>query len=188
MLGLMDVFPSIANPAVDCYVIYDNVRVENLGATPTNAPTITTTPQGTNLNPGWNASFTVAAGGTPPLGYQWFLNGAPLAGQTNSTLLVTNVQPANAGEYYAQVSNGAGSALSNPALLTVSTNWSLVAPQFVNQQFQFTLLGLANVSYILDFSSNLLNWMPLQTSSPSLFMDPASSNYPAGFYRARPAP
>lgn len=30
MLGLMDVFPSIANPARDCFVIYDNVRVENL--------------------------------------------------------------------------------------------------------------------------------------------------------------
>src|ERR1035438_2733989 len=30
MLGLMDVFPSIANPARDCFVIFDNVRVENL--------------------------------------------------------------------------------------------------------------------------------------------------------------
>ena len=30
MLGLMDVFSSIANPARDCFVIFDNVRVENL--------------------------------------------------------------------------------------------------------------------------------------------------------------
>lgn len=30
MLGLMDVFPSIANPARDCFVLFDNVRVENL--------------------------------------------------------------------------------------------------------------------------------------------------------------
>lgn len=30
MLGLMDAFTSIANPARDCFVIFDNVRVENL--------------------------------------------------------------------------------------------------------------------------------------------------------------
>ena len=30
MLGLMDTFPSIANPARDCFVLFDNVRVENL--------------------------------------------------------------------------------------------------------------------------------------------------------------
>ncbi|HTB85923.1 MAG TPA: immunoglobulin domain-containing protein [Candidatus Sulfotelmatobacter sp.] len=30
MLGLMDVFPSIASPARDCFTIFDNVRVENL--------------------------------------------------------------------------------------------------------------------------------------------------------------
>jgi hypothetical protein len=30
MLGLMDPFSSIANPARDCFVIFDNVRVENL--------------------------------------------------------------------------------------------------------------------------------------------------------------
>jgi hypothetical protein len=187
MLGLMDIFPSIANP-LECWVIYDNVRVENLSAAPMAAPTVTAQPQGASLNPGQNASFSVMAGGSAPLSYQWFLNGVALGGQTNSTLLLTNVQPANAGEYYAQTSNGAGSALSNPALLAVSTNWTLAAPQFVNQQFQFTLLGLANALYIIDFSSNLLNWTPLQTSAPSLFMDGASSNYPAGFYRARPAP
>ena len=111
--------------------------------------------------------------------------------QTNATLpIVTNVQPANAGEYYAQASNGAGSALSNPALLTVSTNWALITPQIVNQQFQFTLLGLANVSYIIDFSSNLPNWIPLQTNYPGLFIGwEHRPNFPARFYpRRAPAP
>lgn len=188
MLGLMDVFPSIANPAVDCYVIYDNVRVENLGAAPVVAPTITSNPQGASVNPGRNASLSVAAGGSMPLTYQWFLNGAPLAGQTASTLQVTNVQPGNAGSYYAQVSNGAGSALSSPAGFVLSTNWALVSPKVVNQQFQFTLLGLSNISYIIDYSTNLLTWTPVQTNFPALFVDTASSNSPARFYRARPAP
>jgi hypothetical protein len=187
MLGLMDIFPSIANP-LECWVIYDNVRVEDLSAAPIIAPAITTHPQPASVNPGRSAPFSVVSAGSVPLSYQWFLDGMALSGQTNSTLLLTNVQPVNAGQYYAQVSNGAGSALSNPALLTVSTNWALAAPQFVSQQFEFTLLGLTNATYIIDFSSNLLNWTPLQTNAPSVFVDATSSNVPARFYRARPAP
>jgi hypothetical protein len=34
MLGYMDPFASIASPAADAFVLFDNVRVENLGATP----------------------------------------------------------------------------------------------------------------------------------------------------------
>jgi Immunoglobulin I-set domain len=45
MLGLMDVFPSIAAPARDSFVIYDNVRVENL-APPIQFTAITRQPNG----------------------------------------------------------------------------------------------------------------------------------------------
>lgn len=188
MLGLMDIFPSIANPASDCYVLYDNVRVENLSAAPTVAPTITAGPQGTNANPGRNATLSVSATGTAPFTYQWYLNGAALPGQTQATLVVTNAQPSSVGQYYAQVSNGAGSALSSAAQLNVTTNWSLVSPQIVNHKFQFTLLGLTNQSYVIDYSSNLVNWIPLQTNPPSVVIDPAAPTSGARFYRARPAP
>lgn len=186
MLGLMDVFASIASPASDCYVIYDNVRVENLSASPVVAPNVVSNPLGTNTDPGRTITLSVGAAGTAPFSYQWFLNGAAIAGQTSATLIVTNIQPASAGLYYAQVSNGAGSALSAAAALNVSTNWSLVSPQFVNHKFQFTLLGLAGNSYAIDYSSNLTTWIPLQTSTPSIFTDPASTNLAARFYRARP--
>lgn len=189
MLGLMDIFPSIADP-LDCWVIYDNVRVENLSAAPIFAPTISTNPQSSSLSLGENAFFSVTAGGTPPFGYQWFLNGAALGGQTNSTLLITNIQSANAGEYYAQVINGAGSTLSGPAFLTISTNWALTAPQFVNKQFQFTLQGPTNQRYTIEVSTNLsnsTNWTSLQTIYPSTFVDSTASNFPTRFYRAIPA-
>lgn len=47
MLGLMDPFPSIANPARDCFVIFDNVRVENLSP-PINFQAITPQPDGSS--------------------------------------------------------------------------------------------------------------------------------------------
>lgn len=34
----MDIFPSIANPLADAFVILDNVRVEDLTAAPTQPP------------------------------------------------------------------------------------------------------------------------------------------------------
>ena len=34
MIGLMDVFSSIANPARDAFVLFDNLRVENLSPPP----------------------------------------------------------------------------------------------------------------------------------------------------------
>ncbi len=186
MVGLMDVFPSIANPVSDSYVLYDNVRVENLGAAPIVAPTVTNQPQGASLNPGQAASFSVGAAGTAPLTFQWYLNGAPLSGQTNSTLVLTNVQPSNAGQYYAQAGNAAGSALSRAALLTISTNSTLAAPAIVNTQFQFTLLGLTNVPYVIDVSTDLINWVPWQTSYPAPIVDTLATNYSTRFYRARP--
>ncbi|HEV2695403.1 MAG TPA: immunoglobulin domain-containing protein [Verrucomicrobiae bacterium] len=45
MLGLMDVFSSIASPARDCFVLFDNVRVENL-APPITFQNITRQPDG----------------------------------------------------------------------------------------------------------------------------------------------
>jgi len=189
MLGLMDIFPSIANPASQCYVLYDNVRVENLSAAPTVAPgTVAVSPAVTNVNPGRSATFSVTANGTSPFSYQWFYNGAALSGQTTSTLTVASVQQSSTGIYYAQVSNGAGSALSGPAVLNVTTNWALTTPRYLNNTFRFTLLGLTNVSYVIDFSSNLLNWIPLTTNGPMRIIDSTDSTYPAGFYRARPAP
>src|SRR5206468_5134178 len=46
------------------------------------APTITTAPANQTVTAGQTASFTVVAGGTAPLSYQWQKNGANIAGAT----------------------------------------------------------------------------------------------------------
>jgi hypothetical protein len=68
---------------------------------------------------GESATFTVAAGGTTPLSFQWRFNGTNIDGATNLALTLTNVQPAAAGNYSVLVTNLLGSALSSNALLTV---------------------------------------------------------------------
>ena len=82
-------------------------------------PTITTQPVAQTVNSGGNATFSVTATGTPPPTYQWQFNGANLSSQTSSTLTLTNVTTANAGNYDVVVSNAAGNVPSNSVALTV---------------------------------------------------------------------
>lgn len=80
-----------------------------------------------------SASFTVTATGHEPLSFQWFHDGNPLtdderrSGTTTSSLLISGLEPADAGLYRCVVSNIAGSALSAAATLTVTP-----APSFQN--------------------------------------------------------
>src|SRR5262249_9051093 len=60
-------------------------------------PTITTQPYSQTVSPGTTVTFSVAASGTAPLRYQWLLNGSSLLNATNASLVLTNVQAANAG-------------------------------------------------------------------------------------------
>jgi hypothetical protein len=72
--------------------------------------------------------FHVDAAGTSPLSYQWRFNGVELAGGTNATLVLTNVQPAMAGDYDVLISSLAGSTRSQSARLSfirsVEQSWA----------------------------------------------------------------
>jgi uncharacterized repeat protein (TIGR01451 family) len=83
-------------------------------------PTILLQPAGLHVMAGSNATFNGSATGTTPLSYQWLLNGTPLIGKTNSTLLVTNVRAASLGGYSFVVSNPFGVETSAVAMLTIN--------------------------------------------------------------------
>lgn len=84
------------------------------------APRITTQPQPQTVAVGGQVTLTVAATGSAPLGYRWQLNGEDLPGATGSMLTLTNVQLPDQGLYTVQVTNGFGTAASEPALLQVT--------------------------------------------------------------------
>lgn len=93
-------------------------------------PSIVSSPQSQAVTAGTNVTLSVIATGSPPLNYQWRLNGVALPGATNSTLSLANVQDKDAGAYTVVVSNSAGSVASAAAQLTVHAG-SQPAPSFV---------------------------------------------------------
>ena len=71
------------------------------------------------VDSGGSASFSALALGTPPLNYQWVLNGSVISGETNATININNAQINNAGNYAVIVTNISGSITSSAVSLTV---------------------------------------------------------------------
>jgi hypothetical protein len=70
---------------------------------------------------GSSASFSVGDVSWWPETYQWYLDGNPLNGQTNSTIALNNLQATNAGAYNLVISNVEGSS-TDAVNLVVYTN------------------------------------------------------------------
>jgi hypothetical protein len=83
------------------------------------APTITTHPLSQTVITGSNVTFTATASGATPMAFQWQFNAGNIAGATNASFTLTNVQTSNAGNYSVVVTNAYGSDTSSNAALTV---------------------------------------------------------------------
>jgi hypothetical protein len=152
------------------------------------APAITAQPQSLSVNQGEAAVFTVSATGTAPLAYQWQLDGTVIAGASDSTLVVPQAAVTNAGNYSVVVSNAAGWTRSSNALLTVTVPIVITSPSWGSNGFRFELSGPI-ATFVIQGSTNLINWVPLATNSTAptgvlAFWDPASTNFVQRFYRA----
>jgi hypothetical protein len=72
-----------------------------------------------NTPDGTNVTFTVGVSSEePPILYQWRFNGANIPGATNASLLVTNVQVEDEGDYACTVTDGVATISSASAHLT----------------------------------------------------------------------
>lgn len=87
--------------------------------TTTGKPSITTAPRSQTNTVGGSVTFTVTAGGTAPLHYQWKFNGSAITGETNASLTLNNLAKSEQGSYTVLVTNSLGSVESAAATLTI---------------------------------------------------------------------
>lgn len=89
-------------------------------------PSITTQPSNQNVTEGQLVTFSVTAGGTAPLGFQWQRNGINIPGANTSSYSIPTVALSdNGAKFRCAVSNAFGNVNSNEATLTVTANTPL---------------------------------------------------------------
>ena len=124
------------------------VGLGGVGSSPSVAPTITAQPSSVKIIAGQNATFNVAATGTSPMNYQWKKNGAPLSGATSSTYTTpAETMTDNNAQFTVAVSNNAGNANSNAAVLTVTA--AAVAPAITTQPASQTVVAGKTASFFV---------------------------------------
>ncbi len=147
------------------------------------APVIVSHPTNQTTTVGGTANFGVTASGTPPLSYQWNFNGTNIAGATNTSLTLTNVQFSQAGNYAVLVTNVYGSVLSSNASLTVTPDhfaWNTIpSPRYVNTPFPVAIQArdLANGLF-----TNFTGTAILSTTNGIAVAPPVSGNFIQGVW------
>lgn len=91
-------------------------------------PFITSKSPDQTVGAGTFVTLSVSASGTPPLSYQWKLNGTNLLGRTFSSLFLSDAQPEHSGIYSLIVSNVHDTTSTNITLTVTNT-----APYFTEQ-------------------------------------------------------
>ncbi len=104
---------SVTSAVARLYVIVP----PSITAQPTNFPSVSV---------GASVSNRVVASGSTSLHYQWLRDGINLFAQTNATLVLTNLQLADTGDYTVVVTNLAGSTNSQVARLSVDPTFTKI--------------------------------------------------------------
>ncbi|MDB6065277.1 MAG: hypothetical protein JWR26_1485 [Pedosphaera sp.] len=151
-------------------------------------PQIATQPISQGAIVGQGVTLGVVATGMAPLSYQWRLNDVPLAGATNATLSLNNVQAGNAGNYLVVVTNSLGSASSAKAALTISNPPTVQAVGVSPSGFSLQLPVPVGRTFVIQASMNLIDWTPIYTnvslSGSVSFTDVDSASHGQRYYRA----
>jgi hypothetical protein len=124
----------------------------------------------------------------PAVAYQWRFNGTNIAGATNATLTLTNVQSGQAGNYSVIVGNAFGSVTSSNAVLTVTSPAISAMTRQSNGNVLLQFAGVSGVTYVVEASTNLLDWEAIGTCTDKGdgffgFEDADATKFPSRFYR-----
>jgi len=183
-------------------IVFDNLVFTNIGGndlfisqiSEQVPPVFTIQPQTPVTVPaGGNFTFNASTRSVYPVSYQWQFNQTNLPDATNASLSFTNIRFASEGSYELIASNLYGSSASQVASLTVSAPPPplLFSPGInTNGQFQMNLGGSSGVTFVIETSTNLTDWMPLtnlfNATGNAIFIDSfnTASADAARFYRA----
>ena len=114
--------------------------------------------------PGGSALIlNAAAAGTPPLAYQWFRNGVPIAGAVTAAFIVPQTSAIDTGIYSLTVTNPFGSDASEPArVITVypaATAPRLAVPtRLSGTRIRLEISSEVDAYYRVQTSEDLIHW------------------------------
>ena len=131
-------------------------------------PTITQQPANATVTAGQTASFTVAATGDATITYQWQKNGAAIPGATLTTYTTPATVLADSGATFRAVAtNGAGSATSNSATLTVTASVPVltISPQPANTAVTAGMAASFTVGGTCSSGTLTIQWQRLGGSA-----------------------
>lgn len=133
----------------------------------------------------FNLSATLAVN-DPGVHFQWWFDGAPLAGKTNLTLTLTNAQFTNAGSYYLVATNDGGMAQSAAALISYTDATTLT----ISVHPSLTIFGTVGRTYRIEYATETqgpANWATATnltlSASPQVWVDQTVAIGERRFYR-----
>jgi hypothetical protein len=155
------------------------------------------------IDPGVPLTVTNSAtdSNIPPLPLTYSLLTAPAGATIDSSSGVVNWRPAatqaaTTNLFTVQVQNGASPALSATRSFFVQVNQLVVptaiSPVLTNGVFGFQINGGLGPDYLIETSTNLVDWLTVQTNTPTslpfYWTAPLADPAPARFYRVRLSP
>jgi hypothetical protein len=136
--------------------------------TVTAPPTIVVAPSDIEARGGSNVTLSVTATGPGPLTYQWRFNGANIAGATSRTLLLTNLQLEQTGQYQVLVSNPNATVSAYAQLTVLVSPIFLLHPQsvsaFVGDTVRFPVQTYGTTPMGYRWRRGGINYVPLGTA------------------------
>jgi len=134
--------------------------------------------------------FSVTPAGVTHLTYQWKFNGNNLPAAAGPALTLSNITTNQAGIYSVTANDSSDSTSSTATLTVYATAAANLAPATqASGQYALTVAGVPGYKYVVQASTNLVNWVPMQTNTaPFTFVDANAGNFRQRFYRSVYAP
>ena len=156
------------------------------------APVIIIQPESQSAGVGGSVTFSVRAGGSTPLSYQWCKDGVSIENATDSSYTISDIQFSNLGAYTVRVSNEVSSVMSRVVginfIIAVDSDGDsgysssygpvkAIDGNTTNSSSKYQNTGKENSGFILVPSCvvpSILNGFRITTASSDEGMDPAS--------------